>query len=529
MSQLRRSIAVLAAAAALWAGATDGEAQQARTAQQSKRQSPREKRLPAATPDVAADAADIVALEKFHARLARLESDRTGEFARLNVLQIGDSHTAADHFSGRLRQLLQARFGNGGRGLLPPGAPHAYYRPYQVSVGQTGKWQMLTSNKTAPDAVAFGLAGSVARATTAGDSMTIVDRSGADTLGIGFDWRTDGGRLHLYVNGEHFGPVVESRAPTHGRGETLYSLGQVGDNVAGHTLQIELKAEGDGPVDITDIALTRVEGIRVSNIGFIGAQVSIMARWDWPRVAQQIASLDPALIILAFGTNEGHAPVANIEARYASQFETRLKALQTAAPGASLVVVGPPDANRYLRYCLPATAPKPEPLPDVAAPPADTRPPAGEPKDIGNAGTTPDASAGAATAASKGSASAATPAAAPKKSLPPEPPADAVCEPLSPEERAGYDRLVEAKDRRLCRWHTPAAIQPVRRIQREIAARHGALYFDWFELFAGECGADRWFRDGLAHKDRVHFKQSGYWLAADRLHARLMAGYRRTR
>lgn len=526
MSHLRRSIAVLAAAAALWAGAPDGEAQQA---QQTRRQPPRAKRLPVPTPDAAQDVADVVALEKFHARLDRLEGDRTGAFARLNVLQIGDSHTAADHFSGRLRQLLQARFGNGGRGLLPPGAPHAYYRPYQVSVGQTGKWQMLTSNKTTPDPVAFGLAGTVARSTTAGDTMTIVDRSGADTLGIGYYWRPDGGKLHLYVNGEHFGPVVESRAAIHERGETLHSLGQVADKIAGTTWQIELKAEGDGPVDITDIALTRVRGIRVSNIGFVGAQVSIMARWDWPRVAEQIASLDPALIILAFGTNEGHAPVANIEARYAAQFETRLRALQTAAPGASLVVVGPPDANRYLRYCLPATAPKPDPVPDTGAPPADTSPPAGEQRDLGNAGATAGAPAGIETAASKASASPATSAAAPKKPPPPEPPADAVCEPLSPDERAGYDRLVEAKDKRLCRWHTPAAIQPVRRIQREIAARHGALYFDWFELFAGECGADRWFRDGLAHKDRVHFKQSGYWLAADRLHARLMAGYRRTR
>ena len=39
----------------------------------------------------------------------------------LTILQIGDSHTANDSFSGRMREQFQARFGDGGRGILPPG------------------------------------------------------------------------------------------------------------------------------------------------------------------------------------------------------------------------------------------------------------------------------------------------------------------------------------------------------------------------------------------------------------------------
>ena len=85
--------------------------------------------------------------------------------------------------------------------------------------------------------------------------------------------------------------------------------------------------------------------------------------------------------------------------------------------------------------------------------------------------------------------------------------------------------MLADKDRRLCRWHTLPAIPVVRTVQREVAARTGALFFDWFEMFEGECGADRWYGRGLAQKDRVHFKQAGYWLAADKLHARLLAGY----
>ncbi len=81
----------------------------------------------------------------FTRRLADLEA---GRLARLTILQIGDSHTEAEHFSGHLRALFQARFGNAGRGMLAPGSPVDYWRPYQVRAQQAGKWQVFTSNKS---------------------------------------------------------------------------------------------------------------------------------------------------------------------------------------------------------------------------------------------------------------------------------------------------------------------------------------------------------------------------------------------
>lgn len=48
--------------------------------------------------------------------------------APVAIVQLGDSHTAADLFSGELRRLLQARYGDGGIGLVPatavPGIRH---------------------------------------------------------------------------------------------------------------------------------------------------------------------------------------------------------------------------------------------------------------------------------------------------------------------------------------------------------------------------------------------------------------------
>jgi lysophospholipase L1-like esterase len=446
------------------------------------------------------DATDRAALAQFH---RNLESLAAGRRDVLQILQIGDSHTGADHLSGRLRSLLQQRFGDAGRGFLPAGAPHAWYRPYQVAVTQSPGWRTLTSNKLNPDPAEYGLSGIVARTTLPGETIVIEMRTASPlkAIDVGLVMQPGGGTLEVLADGAVLATL--STAGDAGRQTVRLSAPR-------EARHIELRTLGDGPVEIADHALVgAARGVVLSNVGFIGAQVSIMGRWSPSRLRADIAALDPALIILAFGTNEGHAPAAGIEARYAAQFEAQLAAIRSAAPGASLVVIGPPDANRYPRYCFPKRAPEPAP-----PPPAPEAKRADDPPSAVSATPTPPPAA----------ASEPSKVAQPKPSPPPEPPEATPCRPLTAEERSAYDRMIAAEDRALCRWHTPAAFPLVRRIQRETAARHGALFFDWYELFESECGADRWFRAGLAHKDRVHFKQEGYWRAADRLYARLMAG-----
>lgn len=459
----------------------------------------------------------VAGLEQFYRQLAELEAGRR---ANVTVLQIGDSHTAADHLTGRLRQLLQKRFGNGGRGLLPPGVPHAHYKPHLVRVEQAGRWQMLTSNKPKPDAATYGLTGLVARSGAAGDAIVVEDQAQSDTFAFGYLERPDGGAFDVLFNGATQG-LVDTRGTADGRKEVQISISPAFART-GSPLRIEIKAVSDAPVEITDLALTRAHGVRVINLGFIGAQVALLDRWDWPMVDAQLKALEPGLILLAFGTNEGFAATGHIAHAYRRTFEARLAALQAAAPGASIVVLGPPDANRYPKFCLP-----PPKVIDEPAQPASTAAAPGAPE----APATPLGPERAAT--SSGSDAGAAPPSAPQRSLPaaagkrivvpPEPPADAVCQPLSTGERQAYDTLMDARDRRLCRWHTPAALPMVREIQREVAARRGVVFWDWASLFDGECGADRWTRQDLAAKDRVHFKPAGYARAADRLYEMLTA------
>ncbi len=392
-------------------------------------------------------------LAQFQRRLADLQA---GRLQRLTILQIGDSHTEAEHFSGHLRTLFQGRFGNGGRGMLAPGSPVAYWRPSQVRAEQSGKWQVFTSNKTDHADLPFGLSGFVVRGSSPTDVMTLAagdDSAGFDTVEIGYYRKPGGGTIELTVDGKAIGEIA-TRDETYAMARQAFPLASAGRRLG-------VRPRGDGVIDIADWAVYRnARGVVLTSHGFSGAQVGIMDRWDWKTVSSQLATIDPSLVLLAFGTNEGYAPKSRLQ-NYETLLEARIEALKRAAPNASIVLVSGPDANLIPKYC-------------------------------GGSGSEHDR----------------TP-----------------CVPLSEREVAGYDALLSRSDRSLCRWHTPGSYDLVRDAQRAVARRADVYFWDWLELQGGKCGAFRWEREGIVHKDRVHMKKDGYWRSANALYAVLMRGF----
>jgi lysophospholipase L1-like esterase len=382
-----------------------------------------------------------------------LEALRAGRIDRVSVLQIGDSHTAGDHFSGRLRELLQERFGNGGRGMMPPGYPFPYWRPYQVEVSQKGGWNVLSSNNTNYPQVPFGISGFITQSRRAGDSMNLAADSGFDSADIDFFRAPNGGHFSIIVDGR---PVEE--VDTRG---AAWELARKSITTNGEG-SLEIRARGDGPVSIADWAVYRRErGVVLSSMGFVGAQIGIMDHWDAGNVARQLREMSPALIILAFGTNEGFDPPSML-GDYESVFASRLAQLHQMMPSASIVVVGPPDANRLPSYC------------GLRGPQVEK---------VG-------------------------------------------CAPLTPTQSANYGELLARRDRSLCHWHTPAGVAMVRADQQQASRAAGAFFWDWSSVQGGECGANNWVPQQLQRADRVHMFESGYGQSAERLFAELMRGYR---
>jgi hypothetical protein len=243
------------------------------------------------------------------------------------VLQAGDSHTANDAFSGRMRELFQQRFGDAGRGMLPPGIPFKFYRPQQVSVTASG-WTTLGSLRNATPGP-FGLAG-VRQTAAKRAEMTIAG---------------DFEEVVIEALGQPGGGTIEAHGDQ-GAVRTLRTDGSGALFLAVPGRSVTLRALGDGPVTVLSwTAAKRRGGVTWSNLGTIGATIDTFARFDPGLVRSELERLRPALILVAFGTNEGFDdsidPVA-----YRARYAARLRGLHQAAPYASIIVIGAPDGNR---------------------------------------------------------------------------------------------------------------------------------------------------------------------------------------
>src|SRR3989344_5596179 len=100
--------------------------------------------MPAPAPGAPVCPEGICGVEALEGGFEALRTAEIGQGERpVHILQIGDSHTAGDRITGALRARMQARFGAGGRGVLPPGVPYAGYGPMQVEV-TARDWPMRT-------------------------------------------------------------------------------------------------------------------------------------------------------------------------------------------------------------------------------------------------------------------------------------------------------------------------------------------------------------------------------------------------
>ncbi len=84
-------------------------------------------------------------LQNFYVALQNLQKKKQ---QKVTILHIGDSHIQADFFTGKMRKLLQQKYGNGGRGLIFPYKTANSTQPDNYLVTQTGTWQAYSSVRT---------------------------------------------------------------------------------------------------------------------------------------------------------------------------------------------------------------------------------------------------------------------------------------------------------------------------------------------------------------------------------------------
>lgn len=255
----------------------------------------------------------------------------------VHILQIGDSHTAGDRITGKVRVDLQRRFGRAGRGVMPPGVPWDGYAPYQVTVGARG-WVTEIAPLQPPAGTPsprVGLSGVRATGTTDGVMGFDLD-PGSEATALGVCGRAGPGGSVLSVEAGGVGRELDL-----GRGEETCR-----DMVLpGPMRSVRLLARGEGTV-IDSVRLDgAARGVTLSNLGRVGASLRDLAARDETTAAAELAAWKPDLIVLAFGTNDGFDDGLDGVA-YEALLRGQIARLRRLAPEASLMILGAPDALR---------------------------------------------------------------------------------------------------------------------------------------------------------------------------------------
>lgn len=285
----------------------------------------------------------VEALGPFFAGLAEAGRQDAGRVVR--VLHFGDSHTAADYWTGRLRQRLQARFGDAGPGLLMSGRPWRGYHHDGVQLVSGVLWpgESLRSREATGW---VGLAGAIV-APPAGEPLRVLGRFTDLRLHL-LGGKGDLPQASLMPSSPAAGDAQDPAPPR--SMDVRFEAGFPG----GECLRIHgLKLEADPQPREVAIALPEgakllglelrsgTPGVLYDELGLNGAELTDLERWNPDLRKALLSEARPDLLVLAYGTNE--AGRRNLDAaEYAARVRTLLARLKEES-GACVLVVGPLD------------------------------------------------------------------------------------------------------------------------------------------------------------------------------------------
>jgi lysophospholipase L1-like esterase len=115
--------------------------------------------------------------------------------------------------------------------------------------------------------------------------------------------------------------------------------------------EISIATTGRGPVTLASVAIyNNRSGLTFNSIGYPGAQASFINKFNTNILANDLTRINPQIVILSFGTNEASNDRLDLE-NYRNSYERIVDKIRTTLPGASIVVIGPPDFAELPAAC----------------------------------------------------------------------------------------------------------------------------------------------------------------------------------
>ncbi|MBU0550427.1 hypothetical protein KKF91_14485 [Myxococcota bacterium] len=256
--------------------------------------------------------------------------ERLGQ-GRVRFTHLGDSHIAADLYSGAVRQALRARYGDAGRGFVHAGRCWRSDVQAETRADTSGAWRADGMREGLDDGYS-PLAGCSVTAIGWGGRAEIQGQLA--TAEVFYLQQPRGGAFDLSLDG-----AWRQRVST--RGPWLAVKRVALEPVAPGRHKVTMEVRDGEEVRLLGVNMTQPgPGIIYDALGVNGARASRQL-WDRPAAAAALLeALGTDILILSYGANELYDDHLEIPA-YTEGLDALLKRLRPSVKGCLLT--GPPD------------------------------------------------------------------------------------------------------------------------------------------------------------------------------------------
>ncbi|MGY4492302.1 SGNH/GDSL hydrolase family protein [Pseudomonas sp. TE3610] len=259
---------------------------------------------------------------------------KNAQRSAVTIVQLGDSHTAADLLTGELRTRFQQDYGNGGIGFISGTAvPGTRYDQVRITAAKS-QWALTSARNQHSDR--FPLGGYLSVAQTAGAHVHLEPTPATD-MRYRVSTLYQAASNNTLQARDDYTQIARPLPATNGEWRLSPAIGNL-------ALPMDLTfASGQNlAVGGWNILAQNNSGVVFSTLGINGAQFSVVDKWQagW---LDTLKALKPDLLIMAYGTNEAFDDDLDI-GLYESQQTQRIQQLRQALPGTVLLIVGAPDS-----------------------------------------------------------------------------------------------------------------------------------------------------------------------------------------
>lgn len=253
----------------------------------------------------------------------------------LHIVQLGDSHTAGESLTEAMRITLQQQLGNGGMGWAMP----MYFSGQRMArFGYDNHaFQPISSRTNHQENYTLG--GLIAKPLQQGSTLTLKAKRQEPMQRISLSLRqapTDG----KFIARDATGKTFDIEAPVKNNTWQLVQF------EAYLPITIQAQNANQSAVGGWWAFNAKYTGATVSALGINGAELSHLNRWNSQAWQNELASINPQLVILAYGTNEAYNNVSPEKVR--SVLTQRIQQIRSASPQTAIMIVSAPEALKSI-------------------------------------------------------------------------------------------------------------------------------------------------------------------------------------